>query len=100
MSIFSRELSTNECAIVVQRDNAPSVIRGPARVRTFWRWKRVVVIDHSPLALDVFAKGLLTGDQVPVSVCAQVDARVIDPVAAATKVVDFRKATQMLAETA
>jgi regulator of protease activity HflC (stomatin/prohibitin superfamily) len=69
-------------------------------VRTFARWKRVVFIDLRPLALDIPPKEVLMKDHVPVTVSAKVGGRVVDPVAAALKVVDYKDATKMIAETA
>jgi len=43
---------------------------------------------------------MLTKDHVALSVSANVGGRVVDPVAAAIQVVDYEKATRMVAETA
>jgi regulator of protease activity HflC (stomatin/prohibitin superfamily) len=97
---LSRVLSEHECAVVVQRARPPQLVRGPGSVRTFARWKRVVFIDLRPLALDIPPKEVLMKDHVPVTVSAKVGGRVVDPVAAALKVVDYKDATKMIAETA
>jgi regulator of protease activity HflC (stomatin/prohibitin superfamily) len=69
-------------------------------VRTFWRWKRVVFVDLRPFAVDVLPTEMLTKDHVALSVSAKVGGSVIDPVAAALRVVDYEEATKMVAETA
>jgi regulator of protease activity HflC (stomatin/prohibitin superfamily) len=50
--------------------------------------------------LDLAVTGLATADGVPVSVSGTLGGRVVDPDVAVTKVVDYEKATAMIAETA
>jgi regulator of protease activity HflC (stomatin/prohibitin superfamily) len=97
---LSRVLSKHECAVVIQSADTRQLVRGPGTVRTFWRWKRVVVVDLRPFLLDLAVTGLPTADGVLVSVSGTLGGRVVDPDAAVTKVVDFEKATAMIAETA
>lgn len=97
---LSRVLSEHECAVVVQRARPPHLVRGPGSVRTFARWKRVVLVDLRPFALDIPPGEMLTKDHVPLTVSAKVGGRVVDPVAAAVEVVDYKDATKMVAETA
>jgi regulator of protease activity HflC (stomatin/prohibitin superfamily) len=97
---LSRGLSEHECAIVVQRARPPQLVRGPGSVRTFARWKRVVFVDLRPFAVDIPPSEVLTKDHVPLTVSAKVGGRVVDPVAAAVQVVDYKDATKLLAETA
>jgi regulator of protease activity HflC (stomatin/prohibitin superfamily) len=52
------------------------------------------------LTLEVSAANVSTKDHVSVNVRVDVDARVVDPVEAATKVVDYAQATRQIAETA
>lgn len=93
-------MSENECAVVVHSARPPELVRGPSSVRTFWRWKRVVFVDLRPFAVDVQPTELLTKDHVVMSVNAKAEARVVDPVAAALQVVDYKDATRMVTETA
>ena len=51
-SLARRELSADECAIVVQRRGEPLLVRGPARVRTFWRCEQVGLVHPGPPRLD------------------------------------------------
>ena len=55
-------------------------------------------MDLRPFVLDVALTGLLTGDGVPVSVSGSLDGQVVDPDAAVAKVVDYKKATTIMAE--
>ena len=74
-------------------------MRGPGSVRSFGRWRRVVIVDLRPFVLDVALTGLLTGDGVPVSVSGSLDGQVLDPDVAVAKVADYKKATTIIAET-
>ena len=74
-------------------------MRGPGSVRTFGRWRRVVVVDLRPFVLDVAFTDVLTGDGVPMSVSGTLDGQVVDPDVAVTKVADYKKATTIIAET-
>jgi regulator of protease activity HflC (stomatin/prohibitin superfamily) len=93
VAVLRRYLSANECAVVVRRRGHPWLVRGPASVRTFWRWKRVVVIDLGPLTLETAEEGVRTSDDVAVTVELRIGARVTDPLDAAVKVADYRQAT-------
>ena len=99
MAGLSRVLSEHECAVVVQSADK-RLVRGPGSVRTFGRWKWVVVVDLRPFVLDLAHTNVLTADRVPVSVSGTLDARVVDPEAAVVEVVDYNKATRIIAETA
>jgi regulator of protease activity HflC (stomatin/prohibitin superfamily) len=100
MSRLGHVLSEYECAVVLHRARPPVLVRSPGSVRTFWRWKRVVFVDLRPFAVDVLPTEMLTKDHVALSVSAKVGGSVIDPVAAALRVVDYEEATKMVAETA
>jgi regulator of protease activity HflC (stomatin/prohibitin superfamily) len=69
-------------------------------VRTFWRWKRVVVVDRKPFAIDIPPETVLVLADAPLMVSARIEGQVVDPVAAALNVVDYQDATRMLARTA
>ena len=97
--MLSHLLSEHECAVVFQGPKKRLLVRGPGSVRSFGRWKRVVIVDLRPFVLDVALTGLLTGDGVPVSVSGSLDGQVLDPDAAVAKVVDYKKATMIMAET-
>jgi len=100
MSFFGRVLSADECAVVVKRGREPRLVTGPASVRTFWRWRRVVVVDRTPFAIEIPPETVIAEADVPVTVSARVDGQVVDPVAAALKVVDYKDATRTIARTA
>jgi regulator of protease activity HflC (stomatin/prohibitin superfamily) len=57
-------------------------------------------VDLRPFAVDIPPSEVLTKDRVPLTVSAKVGGRVVDPVAAALEVVDYKDATKLLAETA
>src|SRR3954469_23577882 len=98
MSMFRRHLSADECAVIVKRSSEPELLRGPRSVRTFWRWKRVMVVDRKPFAIDIPPETVLAQADAPVMVSARIEGQVVDPVAAALNVVDYRKATRILAQ--
>src|SRR6185437_1120118 len=95
-----RLLSADECAVIVRRGREPQLLRGPCSVRTFWRWKRVVVVDRKPFSLDIPPETVMAKDDVPVTVSGRVEGQVVEPVAAALKVVDYEDATRTIARTA
>jgi hypothetical protein len=64
MALFSRSLSTNECAVVVQRGKEPLLLRGPGSVRTFQRWDRVIVVDLRPFIVALVPYERLSHDGV------------------------------------
>jgi SPFH domain / Band 7 family len=100
ISVFRRHLSADECAVIVKHSREPQLLDGPSSVRTFWRWKRVVVVDRKPFAIDIPPETVLALADAPVLVSAQIQGQVVDPVAAALNVVDYQTATRMLAQTA
>ncbi len=97
---LSRDLSEHECAVVVRRAHVTQLVRGPGSVRTFWRWKRVVVVDLRPFRFEIPPTDVVTTDRVPLSVTGTLEGRVVDPEAAVVKVVDYKNATKFIAETA
>lgn len=99
-SLARRELSADECAIVVQRRGEPLLVRGPATVRTFWRWKQVVIVNLSPLLLTTREVDVGTSDGSVASVELRIGARVTDPLAATAKAADYREATRAVVATA
>jgi regulator of protease activity HflC (stomatin/prohibitin superfamily) len=100
MSYFRHVLGVDQCAVVRRRSQEPLLIRGPGSVRTFNRWRQVIVVDLSPFVIDVVDKNVTANDGVVVGVSAEVEGQVIDPVAAALKVVDYKDATRQIAQTA
>ena len=100
MPVFRRSLSSEECAVIVERRREPVLIRGPGSVRTFQRWKRVIVVDLRPFALAFPPDEVISSDGVAIEAGGSVEGRAVDPVAAAVKVVDYKEATRMIAETA
>jgi regulator of protease activity HflC (stomatin/prohibitin superfamily) len=100
MSYFKRFLSADECAVIVQRGREPVLLRGPRSVRTFARWRRVITVDLRPFAVELGDNKVIANDDVQVMVNGQVQGRVVDPVAAAVKVVDYEDATRVIAQTA
>jgi len=98
--VFRRQLAADESAVIVKRSSEPQFLEGPSSVRTFWRWKRVIVVDRKPFAVDIPPETVLALADAPVVVSARVEGQVVDPVAAALNVVDYHNATRELAETA
>ena len=82
------------------RSREPEVIRGPGSVRTFQRWKRVVVVGLRPFSVDVLENDIATKDGAGLTIGGSVEAQVVDPVAAAIRVVDYRDATRQMFRTA
>jgi hypothetical protein len=91
-----RCLSASECGVVVSRHHEPRLVRGPGSVRTFWRWKRVVVIDLGTLTLETVEEDVRTSDDAPVTIELRIGTRVTDPLAAALKAADYRQATRQM----
>jgi regulator of protease activity HflC (stomatin/prohibitin superfamily) len=101
MSILSRQLNADESAVIVQTDGRPPLlVNGPGSVRTFWRWRQMIFVDLKPLTLGFSADGVVTKDAAQLDVRGDVDARVVSPVDAATKVVNYSQATRQITETA
>jgi regulator of protease activity HflC (stomatin/prohibitin superfamily) len=86
--------------IVQAHGRRPALVNGPGSVRTFWRWRRVIVVDLKPLTLGISADDVSTKDGAHLAVRGEVQARVVDPVDAATKVADYSEATCRIAVTA
>jgi hypothetical protein len=85
---------------VVSRGRQPELIRGPGSVRTFQRWNRVILVGLRPFPVEVVENDVATKDSVALTVGGRVEAWVVDPVAAATRVVDYRVATRQIFQTA
>jgi hypothetical protein len=100
MSLLTRSLSADECAVIVKRRRVPLLLCGPGSVRTFWRWKQVVVVNRKPFAIDIAPEPVMAKGDVQMTVSARVEGQVIDPVAAALSVVDYEDATRAIALTA
>jgi hypothetical protein len=100
MATFRQALASDECAVVLRAGGDPQVIRGPGSVRRFHRWRQVKVVGLSPYPIDVLDVHVVTSDGEEVVVSASAEGQVVDPVAAATRVVDYRKATRLILETA
>ena len=100
MSLFERALAADECAVVVHRSRDPELIRGPGSVRTFNRWKQVTVVDLAPFPIDVLEEDVAASDGEAVTVRGSAEGQVADPVAAATRVVDYREAARLIVQTA
>jgi regulator of protease activity HflC (stomatin/prohibitin superfamily) len=100
MPIFGRALGSDECAVVLRRHGDPLLIRGPGSIRTFYRWRQVSIVSLIPFAVDVVDTNVTTNDGVAMTVRGELQAQVIDPVAAAVKVVDYEHATRMVLQTA
>jgi regulator of protease activity HflC (stomatin/prohibitin superfamily) len=100
VSYFRRRLTGDECAVVISRRREPEVIRGPGSVRTFQRWKRVVVVGLRPFRVDVSEDDVAMKDGTALTIGGTVEAQVVDPVQAALRVVDYRDATRQMFRTA
>jgi regulator of protease activity HflC (stomatin/prohibitin superfamily) len=100
MSIFRRVLGSEECAVVLRRQGDPLLIPGPGSVRTFCRWRRVSVVSLSPFAVDAVDTDVTTNDGVAKTVRGELQARVVDPVAAIVETVDYEGSTRMVLQTA
>jgi regulator of protease activity HflC (stomatin/prohibitin superfamily) len=100
MPVFTRVLGSEECAVVLRRHGEPLVIRGPGAVRTFYRWRQVSVVNLSPFVANAVDTNVTTNDGVAMTVRGQLQGQVVDPVAAALKVVDYEDATRQILHTA
>jgi regulator of protease activity HflC (stomatin/prohibitin superfamily) len=101
MSILSRKLRPDEVAVIVQAHGRPPlVVHGPGPVRTFWRWRQMIFVDLKPQSLDISTDDIVTNDGVHLGVRGSLNARVVSPVDAATRVVDYSQATRQIAEAA
>jgi SPFH domain/Band 7 family protein len=100
VAVFARDLTAEECAVVVRRGGEPQVVYGPGSVRTFERWRRVVIVDMRPFRVEVSEDNVVGRDGDMVTAHASAEGNVVDPAAAATKVVDSKNATRQILETA
>jgi regulator of protease activity HflC (stomatin/prohibitin superfamily) len=101
VAFFNRSLAQKEAAVVIRgQGKSPIVFEGPGSIRTFGRWKQMVFVDLRPLTVEFTALDVLTKDGVRLCVHGSIDAQVVRAVEAATKVVDYRKGTSQIAETA
>ncbi len=73
--------------------------RGPGLIILVPGIERMVTVDMRVLTLDVPAQEAITRDNVTVKVNAVVFMRVVEPGAAITKVLDFARATSLVAQT-
>jgi regulator of protease activity HflC (stomatin/prohibitin superfamily) len=73
--------------------------RGPGLILLIPAVERMVKVDLRVVTLDVPAQEAISGDNVTVRVNAVVYFKVIDPEAAVTKVLDFERATSLIAQT-
>jgi len=97
---FKRPLAPDECAVVVRRGREPELIHGPGSVRTFQRWRRVLVVSLAPFSIEVVESNVVAKDGVPLTVRGRMVAQVVDPVPAATRVLDYVDATRKMLQTA
>jgi uncharacterized membrane protein YqiK len=97
---FKLRLARDECAVVVRRGREPELIHGPGSVRTLQRWKRVLVVSLAPFSLEVVESNVVAKDGVPLTVRGRMVAQVVDPIPAATRVVDYVDATRKMLQTA
>jgi regulator of protease activity HflC (stomatin/prohibitin superfamily) len=73
--------------------------RGPGLILLIPGIERMVKVDLRVVTLDVPAQEAISGDNVTVKVNAVVYFKVVDPDAAVTKVLDFNRATSLIAQT-
>jgi regulator of protease activity HflC (stomatin/prohibitin superfamily) len=73
--------------------------KGPGLILLIPLVDRMVKMDLRVVTIDVAKQEVMTSDNVPVTVDAVVYFRVIDPVASVVKVVDYWKATSLIAQT-
>jgi regulator of protease activity HflC (stomatin/prohibitin superfamily) len=99
-SYFRRVLSVDECAVVLDGRHDPQLIRGPRTIRTYGRWRRVTIVALRPFTVAVLDDDVPTRDGVAITASGSAEAQVVDPVAAATRVVDYEKATRLVLHTA
>jgi regulator of protease activity HflC (stomatin/prohibitin superfamily) len=100
MPVFRRALASEECAVVLRRHGEPLLIRGPGSVRTFYRWRRVSVVSLRPFVVNAVDTDVTSADGVAMTVRGEVQGQVVDPAAAALKVVDYEDATRLILQTA
>src|SRR5256885_17136466 len=74
-------------------------VKGPGLIFLIPIVDRMVRMDLRVVTIDVARQEVMTRDNVPVTVDAVLYFRVIDPQAAVVKVVDFLKATSLIAQT-
>jgi regulator of protease activity HflC (stomatin/prohibitin superfamily) len=74
-------------------------VKGPGLILLIPVVDRMVKMDLRVVTIDVARQEVMTRDNVPVSVDAVLYFRVVDPQAAVVKVVDFLKATSLIAQT-
>jgi hypothetical protein len=97
---FRRVLTGDECAVVVRCGGDLRLIRGPGSVRTLNRWTRVTVVDPGPFSIDVLDENVVSKDGEALMVHGAAEGQVTDPIAAATRVVDYKGATRQIFQTA
>ena len=85
---------------MLRRRGEPLLIRGPGSVRTFYRWKQVRFVNLSPFVVQAVDADVTTNDGVAMTVRGELHGQVVDPVAAALKVVDYEDATRKVLEAA
>ena len=85
---------------MVRRHGEPLLIRGPGSVRTFDRWRRMSVVSLSPFVASAVDTDVSTKDGVAMTVRGELQGQVVDPAAAALKVVDYEDATRQILRTA
>jgi regulator of protease activity HflC (stomatin/prohibitin superfamily) len=99
LSILKHELEADEAAVIVQTHGRPPLlVNGPASVRTFWRWRRIILVDLKQLTLHISLDHVATKDGVRLGVRVTFSARVVSPLDAATTVVDYSRATCQITE--
>jgi hypothetical protein len=98
--VFRRVLGSDECAVVLRRRAEPLLIRGPGGVRTFGRWRRVSFVDLDPFVAHAVETDVRTNDGIAMAVRGDLEAQVVDPVAAVVNVVDYEDATRLVLRTA
>jgi regulator of protease activity HflC (stomatin/prohibitin superfamily) len=93
MPFVKRVLAPSERAVVVRPGREPQLIGGPGPVWVFRRWKRVIVVDTSPFPVEVMDNDVVASDGVALALKGSATAQVLDPVAAAIQIADYRRAT-------
>jgi len=73
--------------------------RGPGLILLIPALERMVRVDLRVITMDVPSQEVITSDNVTVKVNAVVYFRVVDPGAAVTRVLDFQRATSLIAQT-
>ena len=85
---------------MLRRHGEPQLIHGPGSVRTFYRWRQVSFVNLSPFVKNAIDTNVTTNDGVVMAVRGELQGQVVDPVAAAVKVVDYEDATSQILHTA